>query len=69
MKKALGGVIFAVMTAASVSGCATYANGSAATQDPSTIYVVGQRAGQGAMWLCPANPTGQRCQPVMVTLH
>lgn len=69
MKKALGGVVLAVLTAASVGGCATYANGSATTQDPSAMYVVGQRGGRGAMWVCPSVPTGQRCQPVLVTLH
>lgn len=69
MQRTLGRVIFALIAASSMVGCATYANGSAASQDPTAMYVAGQRAGQGAIWLCPAVPTGQRCQLVPVTLH
>lgn len=56
----------AIASLAALSGCASFAYGSAPSATPDYQYVVGRKANPGAVWLCPTVNTGEQCREVRV---
>lgn len=51
------------------TGCYTAAYGSAPGPEVGTIYVAGRRQNPAALWVCPAERSGEHCKRVKVELN